>query len=1361
MIGKGTEEEAGLPVNATTILALLTLLGGVLLISHKLSSDRPVASSGVRNEEISEQQIDTRLWEDPFGHSAAVSNRDAKLGDLEGELGELKRRGKHFRVLAVMVPGGPASEEREFRLRTRFAVVSALAESAYAPRHQAHIGIGNMDWPSTLAILVGQNLTNGPPPKATGEPPKTKAMFYAFEWYAHEHFVQHRVGRPTNTEPTLVLWLDEDQFGDFPIPRLDTFFRQLGFAETNGLSPENLALIGPSRSDTLKAMFPNEFDQEQPLLVHPRTNLTGTISLFLATPRAIDEVLVKATDHRREAPRAVLLHRLRELFHDPRNFAATDSDLARQVLGELKRRRVDLVATNQHHLVLIGGWDEYFGRMLSAAYAAELAVVQSPGINLSTFWEDYRTGKNVGPTNLHTFLYLSGLDGQRLSAETSDAPEPKHEAATAHDGDSVAGKAPRWTPDVNRAEGPAQYDYLGRLAQRIEELGDRLLREGQGTVSAIGIGGGDVYDTLLILQALRPRFPEALFFVTDLDARFWDPKEWNWSRNLIVVSGYGLSLHEFFQRQTAPFRDSMQTAQFAAALAALGYTNVPSLTNSFPVRRFEIGRKGPVNLSTTDDLFQPPLHPESKRWRGALNWGKEENRGYTVGVILLCGLCLAIALSRNFRRFTVARHQFLAEPLWLREEDLGGLEGFIEIATRLRRGAEPPSTQAKSASPASDLLSRHLAWLEQQIADKIQQADAELDHSLGDLNATEIFTESDILQPLPFLEALRGRTTPEAVRLHDHLPGAVKLRLSVWDPSRQNSPDLLPLLAEAIRDILNREELGPAPAPGEKSAKVRWRRNREWLQKAFPDLVRGPLTLRGILVHDSPELREALDSPLRRDALHLSMLRVLDAANLRLFHYHRGHPDIEVEESAATDSSRRKVPPVRTGHDLDRIKANREAANQLIGKLLQARASKASSCDPPAPDAPYSFREAAEAARGVSRELHSLCGLRWHWFMFIALAAVLTGAQMFHANLRDTASWPWTITGASVWPSNWLYWLAVLLGFLFIIESYFQLRTTVLETTRQCRLDYHPPRPLPPDETGKQWRALVRLWLAVERMFHPSSNEPVAVVYANEAWQDYQLQGRGVYRLCRTLFFSVAYCFLLLGVYQVVFGHAYSPLLREPAASWYSVLVWLTFCLFLFLSFWTIDAAFLCRWFILRISQGPTLYSMATREHFSRQRGQVPYHVLTEWIDVSVIALITERVGRLIYFPAVLFLLMILANNSLFYYFPWPPAYYVLSACNFAVAAACVVILQRAARRARDQSLAALQEKLNQLKAGAAATEAQKKQHDIAETEELLDDIRRLKKGAFGGFWGNPVVGALLLPSGGTAVIEILRYLAK
>ena len=54
--------------------------------------------------------------------------------------------------------------------------------------------------------------------------------------------------------------------------------------------------------------------------------------------------------------------------------------------------------------------------------------------------------------------------------------------------------------------------------------------------------GSDVYDKLLILKALKKGLPGAIFFTTDLDARYSLPSEFQETKNLIVASPFGLQL---------------------------------------------------------------------------------------------------------------------------------------------------------------------------------------------------------------------------------------------------------------------------------------------------------------------------------------------------------------------------------------------------------------------------------------------------------------------------------------------------------------------------------------------------------------------------------------------------------------------------------------------------------------------------------------------------------------------------------------------------------------------------------------------------------------------------------------------------
>ena len=63
-----------------------------------------------------------------------------------------------------------------------------------------------------------------------------------------------------------------------------------------------------------------------------------------------------------------------------------------------------------------------------------------------------------------------------------------------------------------------------RMAQRIRDEELEKIDE-RGTVSAVGIFGTDVFDKLLVMEALRPSFPGAVFFTTDLDSRLLMPEQ--------------------------------------------------------------------------------------------------------------------------------------------------------------------------------------------------------------------------------------------------------------------------------------------------------------------------------------------------------------------------------------------------------------------------------------------------------------------------------------------------------------------------------------------------------------------------------------------------------------------------------------------------------------------------------------------------------------------------------------------------------------------------------------------------------------------------------------------------------------------
>ncbi|MCP4895873.1 MAG: hypothetical protein GY906_02775, partial [bacterium] len=167
----------------------------------------------------------------------------------------------------------------------------------------------------------------------------------------------------------------------------------------------------------------------------------------------------------------------------------------------------------------------------------------------------------------------------------------------------------------------------GRLCDQISTRERQVFPGGLGHFKIIGVVGSDVYDKQLILQALRARFPRAVFFTTDLDARLTHNNQYHWSRNLLIASSFGLSLNQSLQGAIPPFRGSYQTSTFLACQLALGPIQLkdPETGTSVPLsskhiekhlvvpRLYEVARGGAYDISRFDNPNQWTLHSPVKQ----------------------------------------------------------------------------------------------------------------------------------------------------------------------------------------------------------------------------------------------------------------------------------------------------------------------------------------------------------------------------------------------------------------------------------------------------------------------------------------------------------------------------------------------------------------------------------------------------------------------------------------------------------------------------------------------------------------------------------------------------------------------------
>ena len=257
---------------------------------------------------------------------------------------------------------------------------------------------------------------------------------------------------------------------------------------------------------------------------------------------------------------------------------STDLQLAELLVAELENRQVDLLlrgktaqeghdhrklgnqATlffggHKDHLVLIAEWDTFYGRSLPEIFVQVIRQEHNEGLNPG----DPAFLSPDSPVNwVHRYSYLRGLDG--IVPGSKDIQEPR-----------PAGSNSKGDTEKLRQEEPigrSQYDYLRRLADSIYLLDQQLRQKNQGFIRAIGILGSDFYDKYLVLQALKQRFPAAIFFTTDLDARLLHEVYNDWTRNLVIASGFDLQLPPEIQGEVPPFRSSYQTSVFFAVLQA-------------------------------------------------------------------------------------------------------------------------------------------------------------------------------------------------------------------------------------------------------------------------------------------------------------------------------------------------------------------------------------------------------------------------------------------------------------------------------------------------------------------------------------------------------------------------------------------------------------------------------------------------------------------------------------------------------------------------------------------------------------------------------------------------------------------------
>jgi len=544
------EHSGQTPAIGGGLLVFFVFVAGILFGGNApISSLRPDSAS-VDWEYSDKTKVPARLWQDPFTvvrryltkeqetHEIRVS-LDEKDGKMVANILPVSQTGKDnakitlpsnagdsIQTLAVMMPGGSYGAQVEWRLRMRYAVLTALAVENYAPEDAEHLRYLRLNSPDLPDVIP-------------------------YEWHVDE----------AGGRAVLVLWLDQSAFGQRPLQRLNCVAH---YIKKMIHKDPKWSVLGPSDSTTLLTMI-REIGEE----TNDPEFLKGLhiYSPFATVSEAQLEARWKKTANGQTWPD--YQEGMHQMGITLVRTIADDGRMARMLVDELRMRGIEPACNESsavecaQHIVLLSEFDTHYGRALPEAFI-----------------------KAVGPSghgHIHVFHYLRGVDGRLPGEEPGET------------GDKASSLS------VELPSGRGQSDYLRRLAIRLQHL-DRQIRNQhpvsfRSGVRAIGVLGSDVYDKLMVMQALRPFFPDVVFFTTDLDAAWLHPGQWKWARNLVIASAYDLRPQNMRQSGVPPFRSMYQTAAFLSTHLALeGGDSVSLLPDPGNGMIFEVGRGRAVPL---------------------------------------------------------------------------------------------------------------------------------------------------------------------------------------------------------------------------------------------------------------------------------------------------------------------------------------------------------------------------------------------------------------------------------------------------------------------------------------------------------------------------------------------------------------------------------------------------------------------------------------------------------------------------------------------------------------------------------------------------------------------------------------------
>jgi hypothetical protein len=366
---------------------------------------------------------------------------------------------------------------------------------------------------------------------------------------------------------------------------------------------------------------------------------------------------------------------------------------------------------------------------------------------------------------------------------------------------------------------------------------------------------------------------------------------------------------------------------------------------------------------------------------------------------------------------------------------------------------------------------------------------------------------------------------------------------------------------------------------------------------------------------------------------------------------------------------------------------------------------------------------------------------------FVALVAlVVLGSlvYLFHYNIViDPEEEPISILGGvSVWPTEIIRIIVLILSWYFILSAICCLKNNSIKLEEDFGIGG--------DQTRK---ASVHLKNEFTYNWRVGDKEETASI--DQLWREHMNRGRWNYRLPFTFFILFAYLLVSFSIIYF-FGNPTSPVRGDVSSKINTYITILAVASFLTLIFCVFNTTRLCERFVDRASSRAPIWSQSSIKKFMTNASYESEVALGERMLVQLIAGRTDVVGRLIFRPFIVLLLIFVSRNTYFDNWHMSIGLAVVISISMVYAWSSALILRRVAEKARKNVISRLSNKLVTVISEKLPNKEQKER-----IEFVLNEVRSIQKGAFAPFMKHPAVQALLVPFGGVGGLALVEQLLE